>query len=65
LIAPGWWRYGVMMTHIGSVGLGSHIVSVFMLTWVGDLSFWFSWMLKMVSFMVFWGKKAFKLSIST
>ena len=45
-----------MMTHISSVGLGSHIVSVFMLTWGRGPFLLVSLMLKMVSFMVFWGR---------
>jgi hypothetical protein len=65
LIAPGWWRYGVMMTHISSVGLGSHIVSVFMLTW-GRGPFLSVFMDAQNGFFYgFLGKKAFKLSIST
>jgi hypothetical protein len=64
LIVPGWWRYGVMMTHIGSMGMGSHIVSVFMLIWG-----WGPFLLVFIDaqngfFYGFLDKKVCKLSIS-
>ena len=55
----------MMMTHISSVGLGSHIVSVFMLTW-GRGPFLLVFMDAQNGFFDgFLGGKAFKLSIST